>query len=300
MKTLFNIAMKLAGKTPPMKMDPALYRSMQKPLDKLPRKVFKNPGFHVQAEFITEQEEMDLLMETGRLREKYSFVAGEPMQVFRRDANKKYNRHEFARKTKDKNRQTKEENGGNKGDDSIEIVPRRVTGRPEFNNSSPWAYGDDFQLDGVPNVLKMVADRIKNHYEKFHSGPKILRDITINYRTNGMFRLDPHVDPLSDGRFVFVLSLDSDVVFTLSPPHSNLHRSDVKQISLYSWSDNDIDVLLKRRAIVGLAGEARNPWRHGIRTGVDVPNHGICDWFGSHDVLIKRGNERTSVVFAFE
>ena len=190
--------------------------------------------------------------------------------------------------SKRRSKQSNKIKGDREDNDSIEIVPRRVTGRPEFNNTSPWAYGDDFKLEGVPDALKTVVDRIKSHYEKFHSGPKVLRDITINYRTNGMFRLDPHVDPLSDGRFVFVLSLDSDVVFTLSPPHSSLHRTDINQISLYSWSDDDIDILLKRRAIVGITNEARNPWRHGIRTGVDVSNLGICDWFGSHDVLLKR------------
>ena len=262
--------------------------------------MFKNPGFHVQADFITKDEEIELLLETARLRDEYSFVAGEPMQVYRQEANKKYSRHEFAHRARHKDKNATRRSRDHEDNESIEIVPRRVTGRPEFDNTSPWAYGDDFKTDGVPDVLKTVVDRIKGRYENFHSGPKVLRDITINFRTKGMFRLDPHVDPLSDGRFVFVLSLDSDVVFTLSPPHSSLHRTDVNQISLHSWSDDDIDVLLKRRAIVGITKEARNPWRHGIRTGVDVPNHGICDWFGSHDVLLKRGNDRTSVVFAFE
>lgn len=295
MKKLINFAMKMAGKSPPMKMDPALFRSMQKPMDKMSRKIFKNPGFHVQADFISKEEELDLLKKTAQLRDEYSFVAGKPMEVYRREASKKYNRHEF-----NKNKNKKSKHGDNDDNDPIEIVPRRVTGRSEFNNTSPWSYGDEFNLEGVPEALKTIVKRIQSHYEKFHSGPKILRDITINYRTNGMFRLDPHVDPLADGRFVFVLSLDSDVVFTLTPPHSNQHRTDINQISLHSWSDDDIDVFLKRRAIVGITNEARNPWRHGIRTGVDVPNQGICDWFGSHDVLLKRGNERTSIVFAFE
>ena len=108
------------------------------------------------------------------------------------------------------------------------------------------------------------------------------------------------VDPLQDGRFVFVLGLQSDVVFTLTPPHSSAHRNDPAQVAMSSWSDQDIDVLLKRRGIVGIAGEARNPWRHGIRTGVEVGEHGICDWFGSTDTLIPRRSERTSIVFAFQ
>lgn len=243
----------------------------------------------MQADFITDEEESELLKETAKLKEKYSFVAGEPMKVFKKevDDKKKYNRKDFRDRK-------------NNEDDSIEIVPRRVTGRPEFNNKSPWQYGDSFNESGVPEVLQKVVDRIKSHYERFHSGPKVLRDITINYREYGMFRLDPHVDPLLDGNFVFVLSLHSDVVFTLTPPQSANHRTDIHQISFYSWSDDDIDILLKRKAIVGITKEARNPWRHGIRTGLEVGKHGICDWFGSHDVLLKRGKDRTSIVFAFE
>jgi hypothetical protein len=182
MNSLFAMGMRILGKSPVMKMDPQLFRSMQKPLDGIPRNRFKNPGFHVQSDFITDTEEMALLKETAFLKEKYSFIAGEPIRVYTKDVKDM----KKGVSKKDMKKQLEKQSG-------IDIIPRRVTGRPENGNTSPWGYGNTFDENGVLPELKKVVNRIQSHYEKFHSGPKVLRDITINYRDFGMFRLDPHV-----------------------------------------------------------------------------------------------------------
>lgn len=243
----------------------------------------KNPGFHVTDGFISLEDESNILKETEYLKEKYSFAAGAAIKIYAQDMDR--------------------QQPDTLNQEGIEVVPRRVTGRRESEgNTSPWGYGDHFQFDEVPPELKKVVVKIQTDYESFFGGPKKLRDITVNYRDHGMFILDPHVDPLDDGSFVFVLGLQSDVVFTLSPPVSSTSavRTDKGHIAMLSWSDDDIDILLRRRGIVGLCGEARSAWRHGIRAGVEVPGHGVCDWFGSIDTLLRRGKQRTSVVFAFE
>ena len=283
LKDFFKMGTKVTQKVTKKNSLKPLDNRFWSPMVKAPlKKSIKNPGFHIIDGFISINDEIALLKETEDLKKKYSFIAGEPIKIYTKDIDK-----------------TQIDNKNQQG---IEVLPRRVTGRLENNNSSPWGYGDTFQMDGVPQELKKLADHIQTSHEEFLGGPGKLRDITINYRDFGMFILDPHVDPASDGSFVFVVGLQSDVVFTLSPPSSPniVTRTDPSQVAMQSWSDDDIDILLRKRGCVGLGCDARSVWRHGIRAGVDVPGHGVCDWFGSIDTLLLRGKERTSIVFAFQ
>ena len=72
------------------------------------------------------------------------------------------------------------------------------------------------------------------------------RDITVNYRGNSFFRLDPHLDPKDDGQHVFVLGLLSDVVLTFVPPEGQPpagvpRRSNAVEIARSSWTDKVTD-----------------------------------------------------------
>jgi hypothetical protein len=125
-------------------------------------------------------------------------------------------------------------------------------------------------------------------------------------------RLDPHLDPASDGPDVFILGLQSSVVLTFTPPDSELaqmdrpaRRREPREVGLRSWSDADVDVLFQPRSLVHFSGPARTTWMHAIRAGVAVDGAGpdgaaaICDWWGQPDYLLRRNPRRLSVVLAF-
>lgn len=128
-----------------------------------------------------------------------------------------------------------------------------------------------------------------------------------------------------------VVGLLSDVVLTFVPPspvgpHGGAgpppprRRTDAASIAARSWTDGDLDVLLKRRGAVLFTGDARTAWHHAIRAGVVVGGDDafdgcgdptpplqqaaaapavVCDWWGSMGVLLRRAPERVSVVLAF-
>lgn len=104
----------------------------------------------------------------------------------------------------------------------------RITGRPEHPDQvyPPWVggrhcvrgpsyvalsqgYGDDFNESQLPPGLRALVDRVRNL-----PGVRVglLRDVTINYRYGGYYRLDPHVDPAGDGETICILGLDADTV----------------------------------------------------------------------------------------
>ena len=93
----------------------------------------------------------------------------------------------------------------------------RVTGRLERPDLSqrlpPWGYGEVFSEAALPGPLRALASRVGELAPR----GSILRDVTMNGRQNSFFQLDPHVDPLSDGPDVFILSLLSTVVLTFTP-----------------------------------------------------------------------------------
>jgi hypothetical protein len=169
----------------------------------------------------------------------------------------------------------------------------RITGRPEskLQNLAPWDYGDNFNLENVPSIFLKIGKKIEQ-CNKLNKGIKLsnLRDITINFRANGMFKLDPHIDPPLDGSQIFVLGLKSDVVFTLTPSIENLSenmeqiqkynfklplkiRTAEDAIALKSWTDEDIDIFLKKNSLLKIENDARYKWKHAIRTGVFVDDY---------------------------
>lgn len=204
----------------------------------------------------------------------------------------------------------------------------RVTGRPEGKDQirAPWGYGDNFNLtllkSSAPSLFEL-ASRLCSLSNEYPMKISNLRDITINYRFNGMFKLDPHIDPLMDGENVFILGLKSDTVLTLTPDLSQAAsifsgrktrttplkiRTTEEAISTYSWTDADIDILMRKGSLLHLWGDARFMWKHAIRTGVVArveqegvrPKDEICDWFGDFNTLVPREKERISVILAFK
>ena len=184
----------------------------------------------------------------------------------------------------------------------------RVTGRFERPDQplAPWGHGDDFDADALPAVLRKLAERARA--SPLALGP--LRDVTINRRRDGYFRLDPHLDPAADGPNVCIVGLLSDTVLTLSPvgpPDST--TCDQEAVSMSSWDPADVDVLATIGTLVHLSGKARTELHHGIRlgvsrrqlseAGVDVDGDVLYDWWGALRYPIKRNRERISIVFAF-
>ena len=184
----------------------------------------------------------------------------------------------------------------------------RVTGRFERPDQplAPWGHGDDFEVDALPDVLRKLAERARA--SPLALGP--LRDVTINRRRDGYFRLDPHLDPAKDGPNVCIVGLLSDTVLTLSPvgpPAST--TCDQEAVSMHSWDAADVDVLATIGCLIHLSGRARTELHHGIRlgvsrrqlseAGVDVDGDVLYDWWGAPARPIKRNDERISIVFAF-
>ena len=196
----------------------------------------------------------------------------------------------------------------------------RVTGRFERPDQplAPWGHGDDFDADALPDVLRKLAARARATINRSCDdqertplpalGP--LRDVTINRRSDGYFRLDPHLDPAADGPNVCIVGLLSDTVLTLSPvgpPDST--TCDQEAVSMNSWDPADVDVLATIGTLVHLSGRARTELHHGIRLGVSrrqlseagvtVDGDVLFDWWGALRNPMRRNRERISIVFAF-
>ena len=257
---------------------------------------YLNPGIRVERDYVSESDASQLLICANKLKEEYGFSSSEPQKVVAIEG------------------QTHKEL-------DLQIESLRVTGRPEMETQkpAPWGYGDNFKIENVPNALLKIAQKIEGDKDNFGEiQQQTLRDITINYRSRGMFKLDPHCDPPSDGENVFIIGLLSDCVLTFTPPDATegrrlsleagvgcgggTMRTAADAIALRSWTDHDIDVLMKKNSIVHFSGAAKTKWKHAIRIGLDVgePHNGICDWFGDLDHLILRNSERISIVFAFK
>eukprot|EP01051_Picozoa_sp_SAG22_P007851 SAG22_NODE_569_length_9023_cov_14.241820_3_plen_323_part_00 len=193
----------------------------------------------------------------------------------------------------------------------------RVTGRFERPEQriAPWGYGPTFDPDKIPpgagggpggdaggndsgtggGALRRLL-RAVQQLEGFDFGPP--RDITLNKRAQGFFRLDPHIDPISDGPNVVIVSVGSGTVLSLSPARLQLSaRRDEAAIAERSWTNvshkalsfccvstafylrrclfvrfnrlqADLDVRVDRGNLVLLTGDARYQLRHGTRCGV--------------------------------
>jgi hypothetical protein len=266
----------------------------------------RNPGIRVTLDAVTSpEEESALVAELRELQASHGFASSAPQSA----------------------------RAG--GTPAGAIAPVRVTGRPEHHPSqrlAPWGYGDSFDLSAAPPLLAALVRRVASGATGgLALGPA--RDITVNYRSDGHFKLDAHIDPPADGENVCVIGLLSDTVLTFVPPEAlpraggtpgaggtpaSAPRRSAEEVARRSWSDGDLDALLKRRAMVHFCGDARWRWGHAIRAGVLVPSQPhaaggvaggppagegdagvICDWWGSMGVLLKRAPQRVSIVLAF-
>jgi len=180
----------------------------------------------------------------------------------------------------------------------------RVTGRPEGDAPvAPWGFGDQFRMESVPDALRFVVEEILDSPKWAVGKP---RHLTINRRENSFFKLEPQLDPVGDGECVFIVCLLSNSVITLCPP-GEFDRRRPAEISLESWTDQDVDVLMRRRSMLLLSGMSRNIWRHGIRKGVQVETEtdgnkdlAVCDWWGKKQNLVRRSPQMLSITLAFE
>ena len=79
-----------------------------------------------------------------------------------------------------------------------------------------WGCGANFKLSLVPPQLSVLIDKIESHkYYKIRKG--LCRHICVDYYDSSMFREDPSIADADAGGNIFVLSLLSDSVLTLSP-----------------------------------------------------------------------------------
>jgi len=190
---------------------------------------------------------------------------------------------------------------------------KRITGRVESDKQvrAPWLYGDEFNINAVPPMLFMLIKRLFA-IPGLKLGP--VRDITINQRRHSYFRLDPHLDPTSDGENVMILSL-SPTVITCSPLELLKQiESDAKAAldeartlgfssieekrAQLSYTPLDVDALVPTGCVCHLDADARWTWTHGTRLGVEKDGK-LHDWFGTIEELYPREDTRFSVVVAW-
>jgi len=169
----------------------------------------------------------------------------------------------------------------------------------EADQVAPWGHGDNFQISKVPPALRSILEMI-------HKSPLFAlgkpRTLSINKRRNSFFKLDPHINDVDDGENILTLNLNSNVVYTFTPPGA-FERTDPVQCATRSWSDKDVDVLLRHRSLLLTSGSSRREWRHAVRAGVQVQladgSSAICDWWGTTRNLVRRSPEKVSIVFGF-
>ncbi|KAJ1406324.1 hypothetical protein B484DRAFT_456855 [Ochromonadaceae sp. CCMP2298] len=302
-------------------------------VQQFPEAFTDNPGVQVFTDLCSEHQEQRLLQEAESLRTEYSFAACEPM-VLSSTGSADGGGGGGGEHTIEAHRVT--------GRPEYDYQKPAPWGYGDTFSRTV--------LESFPG-LNQMAQTLEAIVLAESGANTQLRDITINYRQRSMYMLDPHLDPSEDGGHVFILGMLSDTVLTLTPdleqlrveraqsapnwkqkgkkhrgqetppsplpsfpgvPHPLKVRTAPPAISLSSWSDADIDVLLKRRYITHLSGPARYAWKHAIRTGLDVDRAGlplphdipgtgpvICDWWGSLEHLVPRGGDRVSIIFAF-
>eukprot|EP01012_Entosiphon_sulcatum_P011822 TRINITY_DN17318_c0_g1_i1.p2 TRINITY_DN17318_c0_g1~~TRINITY_DN17318_c0_g1_i1.p2 ORF type:complete len:345 (+),score=65.76 TRINITY_DN17318_c0_g1_i1:80-1114(+) len=269
----------------------------------------KNPGVRVTVDFCTPEEEQLLIQEAREMVRKYGKSHADPETAPLYELQMSHIPN------------------------APPVNMMRVTGRPERKDQSiaPWKYGDEFDPSQLPPTISSMLERVQQSPD-FKLGKP--RDVTINYRHSGYFRLDPHTDPPADGENVFIIGLGSNTVLTVSPVTPNGNggpMADERLVARLSWSRYDVDALSLRRSLLHICGPARNAWNHGIRQGIafslpeehkkpakkgkkkeqQVAGNGnaelysedefapVADWFGTPQTVVPRRPERFSVVFAF-
>eukprot|EP00438_Fugacium_kawagutii_P014402 Skav204532 [mRNA] locus=scaffold1211:114626:115384:- [translate_table: standard] len=240
----------------------------------------ENPGLRVEPNFLDEKEEAELAEELRQMVGKFGFCFdAEVVNIQMVDSTGLL-----------------QEAGKNRS--------KRVTGRPESRGDqvgieAPWGYGADLDMSQLPQSVHKIVERLRS--KGYQLGP--LRDCTINHRTGSFFMIHPHVDPLTDGPNVFVLGILSGAILTFTPDGVDGRRG--LEVEQKSWTDQDLDVIIRRRSIAGFTGDARYKWRHGIRAGMELQASElgnqpvVCDFWGSMKYILPRKEERFSLVLAF-
>ncbi|CAJ1450013.1 unnamed protein product [Effrenium voratum] len=165
-----------------------------------------------------------------------------------------------------------------------------MTGRDEGTNSAtlaPWGWGQNFSRSELPEGLLRVVAKLEA--SSYPLGP--LRDVTVNIRSSEDYQMVPHIDPLPDGPNSFVMSLWSSAVVTFSPVAS-LRReveraNDDGFYAQHSYTDDDIDCLVPRRAIYQFSGNARYLWTHAVRPSLPSGD-GTFERWGTWDKVLRR------------
>ncbi|CAK9043604.1 unnamed protein product [Durusdinium trenchii] len=254
----------------------------------------ENPGLRVEPNFIDEREEQDTMLKLGTCQVDKHELAKELREVIRK--------YGFCFEAEMVHMQLMDAKGSTQ--DIGQNRSQRATGRPESRDDqvgivAPWGYGADLDTAQLPKMVRKIVQRLTE--KGYRLGP--LRDCTINHRTGSFFMIHPHVDPLTDGPHVFVLGILSGAVLTFTPDGVAGRRG--VEVEQKSWTDDDLDVLIRRRSIAAFTGDARYHWRHGIRAGMELkaPELGahpvVCDFWGSMKYILPRKEERFSLVLAF-
>ena len=181
----------------------------------------------------------------------------------------------------------------------------RLTGRDEKRTESlaPWGWGSHFDKSKLPAALHSVVSKLES-LPGYPLGP--IRDVTVNMRSSDDYQMVPHVDPLGDGPSTFVLSLLSSAVVTFSPISAlrseAVRANDDEVYAQHSYTDQDIDCLVPRRAAYHFAGNARYLWTHAVRPSVRPPGSPDADTFerwGTWDKVLRRQRDRVAIIFSF-
>lgn len=217
-------------------------------------------------------------------------------------------------------------------DSSLKVGKQRISGRKHDDADAcilaPWGHGSNIQTSLLPRSLQQMVKSIASSgfYDVSEAS---LRHACVEFSNDYMFKQDLLTFPAEDGEKVFIITLASDAVVTLSPDqtlysrmileHPETYREPIRtvplpdsirpirtsqeHISVYSWTDADIDLRLVRGSLLCLHGDARYQWKHGIRNGVEgleEPQIGICDWIASMNVLSKRNESKVSIILGFD
>jgi len=235
-----------------------------------PLEAGQNPGVRVEPDFVSEEEEAELVAELSKMAGSHGY--------------------DFAAEDAD----------------GAASESWRITGREEKMSKlplAPWGWGTRFDKGKVPRALAEVVSKIEA-LAGYPLGP--IRDITVNMRSSVDFQMSPHIDPPGDGPNSFVLSLMSGAVVTFSPVRAlraePARASDEEEFIRHSFTDEDIDCLVPQRAMYHFSGNARYLWTHAIRppaTHVGKDGLEAYERWGTWDKVLRRRKDRVSIIFTF-
>jgi len=231
----------------------------------------KNPGVRLQPNFVKPSEEEELLRDCRILLTQFGsdYIAPHMKPLYEKQLNHL--------------------------DSETEVKTWRVTGRPGDEDApvAKWNYGHHFDREEVPKSLLRLVERIESS-PKYSVGG--IRDLVIEQRRKSYFRVDPHIHPSKDASELFLVTLLSDTVLTLTEQSGGEKLQEV--IATQSFLPTDMDIWHPRRSLVHLTGAARDKLAWAIRQGVDGAD-GLADWWGSTRDPKPRNEERISILMAF-